>query len=495
MQIKSFAQYILNNKRLLPLLSLLFMAYFVTKAILVPITNDEANTCQIFSVMSVKSILLFELPWPNNHILNTLAVKLMTFLFGLSQLTARIPNLIASIIFLISIIKISHLLSLSPIISLCTFLVFLADPHLNDYFSLARGYGMGVSFLAASIFFLLMTLKNTTSTNVGLSLIFSALSVTANFSFLITFFSISVVLFLICLNSLKTNKINFRLFLKLMLVLVTIYLGVAGFCYSPITRMIATNQYQYLGNSSFYSETFFSLYKQFFFRKYFSGINHYPPKVLFILFIIITFFGVFLHFKQKLIQIHQYSLFAVSCLLLLLTAAINIAQHKIAGTPYFSARFALVYVPLLCLVIGTGVSALFIYSQRAGILTGIFIIFGILTHLALSFNLSYFRECIWDKNNLEVVRDLKKTREQGGSNTNICLTTEFTASIRFYKVTQNLSWLYLQPYDGKPLNNMCTEYYYTYSEKYSDVPTNYIKIRTFDNDKQALFRSSISKKD
>ena len=75
----------------------------------------------------------------NHHVAADLLSKLMITIFGLSELTMRIPALLGALIYFYSIFRISELLFGSGLRFLQSVAVLSLNPFVLDYFSLARG--------------------------------------------------------------------------------------------------------------------------------------------------------------------------------------------------------------------------------------------------------------------------------------------------------------------------------------------------------------------
>ena len=90
---------------------LLLFGYILARAIILPITHDESGTCLVFSTQSVSDIVSYAQPIPNNHILNTLLVKLFSQLFGWHPLIVRLPNVLAFVLYFFSGLAILRLLN------------------------------------------------------------------------------------------------------------------------------------------------------------------------------------------------------------------------------------------------------------------------------------------------------------------------------------------------------------------------------------------------
>ena len=70
------------------------------KAVHIPILKDEWETPVKYINHSVWDIMMYTSNSPNNHILNTLLVKLFVFVFGSrDQLILRLPNILSFLIY------------------------------------------------------------------------------------------------------------------------------------------------------------------------------------------------------------------------------------------------------------------------------------------------------------------------------------------------------------------------------------------------------------
>lgn len=151
-------------------------ALYVYRAATLSITVDEAFTSNNFVTPPWLQILTtYD---ANHHLLHSYLCKLFTSLLGLSPFTLRIPALLGSALCLWSAWRLTRTLCAnSPLMpALCALLAF--HPGLLDYFSLARGYSLGLGFLL----FALAESGNARWTRVSLAL---GLSVAANAVFLV----------------------------------------------------------------------------------------------------------------------------------------------------------------------------------------------------------------------------------------------------------------------------------------------------------------------
>ena len=113
--------------------------YFLSQ----PMRGDEAYTFLNFANKGISAI--FDYPVPNNHVLNTILIKLSTSLFGANQVTIRLSAFFSGIISIILVFYLSQILNpgkYSGIISAWAVAVF---PYLILYSTNARGYSLLIS--------------------------------------------------------------------------------------------------------------------------------------------------------------------------------------------------------------------------------------------------------------------------------------------------------------------------------------------------------------
>jgi len=133
----------------------LLLAVFATnvyRAATQGITIDEAYTYLHFVAPSwVQVMTTYD---ANHHVLNSLLAKVTTSVFGLSELTLRMPALAGGLIYLVAARWIV-LRVFSAAWSVMAFALLSLNPFVLDYLSAARGYGMALGFLMCALWFLL----------------------------------------------------------------------------------------------------------------------------------------------------------------------------------------------------------------------------------------------------------------------------------------------------------------------------------------------------
>jgi hypothetical protein len=93
--VKNIFSYKLNYI-IIPLIIFLIIFSFI-RSYQASFVHDESFTYLFFVQKSLSSILSFEHPSANNHLLNTIFAKFFNNVFGSSELSLRFPNFLAHI--------------------------------------------------------------------------------------------------------------------------------------------------------------------------------------------------------------------------------------------------------------------------------------------------------------------------------------------------------------------------------------------------------------
>jgi len=124
----------------------------VIRASKMAIHSDEVCTyIQYAKDLTISQIpTLFVESVPNNHWLNSIAIRLSLLLTGLqyNELVLRLPNLLCYAIYLLFCFQLLN----RKIISYCAFCCLLFSYLINEYYGLARGYGFAMTLIIAAIY-------------------------------------------------------------------------------------------------------------------------------------------------------------------------------------------------------------------------------------------------------------------------------------------------------------------------------------------------------
>lgn len=274
----------------------------------------------------------------NNHILNTLLIKLFFLTGNHSLFVARLPNVLAFIMYLVFSYKLTSKY-LPSFVRISCFLLLLLNPFLLDFFSIARGYGLSLGFLMASIYYAIRYADKGKTTHIWQALGCGAMGVLCNFSLLNYWVSLLLIINGIALFS--KVKHNFK---TTFLVSLSVAFMLLAILYEPIRKLRINNSLYYGGNDNFYTDTLVSLAKYSFYSTESNGFIQGALMVFMVLVFVSVLVSFFVKSDQ---QTSKNIIFAITILCILSV----IAQHYLLGTLYLIDRTALFFYPLFILLL------------------------------------------------------------------------------------------------------------------------------------------------
>jgi hypothetical protein len=161
--------------------------WLVARACVQSVTIDEADTYLAWVSRAGPS------HWDagaNNHVLNSLLMRLFTSIFGASAITLRIPALIGAALYIGAAYCLARLISPKRLLQWALLVCLTYSPFVMDYLVAARGYSLASAFLLWMIAFAVgYQAKDTEARTAGLRRtcvmisLCGALCICANFSF------------------------------------------------------------------------------------------------------------------------------------------------------------------------------------------------------------------------------------------------------------------------------------------------------------------------
>jgi hypothetical protein len=144
-------------------------AYAAVRAVRVPLVHDEALTYFQFVLGPWAGSLDPRIPFPENNNLNAILSVAAWKAFGEGELAFRLPNLLAYPLFLVATARLA-LRQSTATLSVAAFLLLNANAFAVEFFSLSRGYGLGLAFLASGVAFLVGALERPEGSSIRASL-------------------------------------------------------------------------------------------------------------------------------------------------------------------------------------------------------------------------------------------------------------------------------------------------------------------------------------
>jgi len=148
----------------------------IARACLQSVVIDEADSWLIFAGKTDPALAW----WPSsgNHILNTLLMRLSTAVFGLNELTLRLPAICGAALYIGSALYACRRLGSLPL-----FVCLVYNPFILDFLVAARGYSLALGFLMAALALIVHAVLGDTQKYLGIASALLGLSFCANFAF------------------------------------------------------------------------------------------------------------------------------------------------------------------------------------------------------------------------------------------------------------------------------------------------------------------------
>lgn len=428
---------------LVVLSGLALLWYIIYKASHTSFTHDESYTYTHYVHQEFMAIISYKTPYTNNHILNTVLMKYCEVFFGNSELSLRLPNILAFVVY--SIFSALLFYKYSPKLILPFYLLMVLNPYLLDFFALARGYGLSIAFLVMSLYYLSSYFTAKQNKHLILFNVGAFLAVMSNFSLLNYYVAALIVYnivlyFLSKLDSInnpyqfyKQNKINLIAFVISGMVL-----------YEPLRRISKMSLLDFGGKNGFLEDTVstavYSLFYEMDVPDFYMAIVKTMIVLVTVCILILLIWQVikknvaFFKFHMSLVHIH---------LILMSIVVITIMQHLILGNDYYIHRFALFFYPLFML----NFIFLIIYFYHQGhkkvvVLVGTLLAGLLIFNFYTNYNLKYYKDWRYDSDTKLVMQKLVSEHEKVlDKQIRLGINWLFEPSTNFYRYTWNLNWL------------------------------------------------------
>jgi len=336
----------------------------------VPFCNDEAATFFHF-IQSGNFLPYRSFVTANNHILNSCLARICFKLFGSSPFSLRLPNLLALLVLIVALYKTSKRLTYMHSKMLLTAGFLLAFPFLSFY-SACRGYGISMSFLVLSAFYLMEYFNSKETKKLILFCLFMQIAVSANLTLIVVEIMLTFSVIIFQLFEKKFFKIKNILVLVVHSALILYWVKYSFF-------LQASNAFYIGQGENYFGITFVSLVQLL------SGLqSRWIPICILCGFIVLLIFAITINLKR--IQVNRLNLFTPSLFYSLMLAGIIMAFYGmkiLLNTNYPEERTGLFFYVFFTL------SFIFILDQFSGkLLKGItsLVIAGALIHFVWSIN-------------------------------------------------------------------------------------------------------------
>lgn len=143
----------MNDRRIFLLLAALVLLYVALRAVVVPITHDEART--FFVYVQTGSFLPYLSHWDaGNHFLCTALAWVSYSLFGMAPWALRLFSVLAFVLYAWYVREAGSLIP-DRLARWCAWIALLTLPWVIEFFALFRGYGLAMAFWMMALVHLL----------------------------------------------------------------------------------------------------------------------------------------------------------------------------------------------------------------------------------------------------------------------------------------------------------------------------------------------------
>lgn len=429
----------------------------------------------------------------NNHLLNTWLMEWCSAQFGDSELSLRLPNVLAHLIYLASALAFLRRLG-HPVLLVAGFVLLNLNLFLLDFFSLARGYGLALGFTMLSLYLLARAFEEKGGTRgtlkfLCLSVLSGALAVLANYSFLNYYLPLLLAGGWLLLTDASRRRFNRRGLPAAAALFAAGGLFLA-FVLPDLFRLRDKGALYYGGESGFISDTVGSLAR--------SSLYSLPDTlateqivsaVLVGLFFVLLIFGVCLLLLRK-----EVSLFELLLLLLAATVFLPALQHQLLQTRFPLDRAALYYLPLYATVILSASQLLWRLSggrrgRVAALALPALMAAALGWHFCRGFNTQTCFTWWFDAHDDEVLEIIDRDRKVNYPGREVKLSNSWMMepSLNFYRFTRDYAWL--EPVTRQPVSDADADYVYAFESEVKEfAAAGHTKLASYADTQTVLLR-------
>lgn len=425
----------------------LVFLFTLYKAITSSFTHDESFSTLHFFPQGELDILLYRHPFTsvitNNHIFNTLMMKLSESVFGLSEWALRLPNVLALLLYLVFGYGLCRRLP-KAWMHLAAFVILIANPYLLDFFALARGYGLSIGTMIASLYFLLTYLKMPGGRYLLGFHLFGILSVMSNFA-LLNFYVAALGCFYLYpfwrasdwpVKFIRNLRLHLWNFLALVVLTVLVY--------TPFKVILENNTVSFGGKEGFFANTVRSVVSCSFYEVELSIFWINALGALACICVLIPA-GLILWkwIRRDTDFFKQHTTLAVTNTIAWLIPLMTFVQHYLFGQDYLAERFAIFLYPLFALNLIFANAWLWQKLKRplpANLILGTYC-FGCIFLTGINLNLDYFLNWKYDKDTKAVMILLQDHRPEDGSSRTFGIFHQLEPTMNLYRHWYEMYWM------------------------------------------------------
>jgi Dolichyl-phosphate-mannose-protein mannosyltransferase len=423
-----------------------------------------------------------------HHPLNTTLMYLCSRLFGNSELSLRLPNLLAHVLYLLCVLALLKRVR-DPVLQVLGFVLFNLNLLAIEYFAAARGYGLALAFEIASLYLFVRAYEQTghphLARDVSVIVAVGSLAVLSNYAWLNYYLPLLLVCGWLLLTDGSLRRLS-RRYIGAALALIAGSGLFLSYILAKLFKLQRDGALYWGGHDSFVSDTVYGLVR----CSLYSALSS-PAAVRVISVILIGVFAMLLPLAIRQLWFGERgATFGMLVLLLAGAMALPILEHRFFGTLFPMERAALYYLPLCGTVLVYAFRVLRDAPSESWRST-LAPILAIATAVAVGWTFCRGfaeRPCAWlaDRHNREVLELIERDRAERSPTRKVKLRAPLILepSLNFYRKTRGYTWL--APIRRGPIPD--PDYIYTFETKlrapdrgvrlasYSDVHTVLVRV-------------------
>lgn len=470
------------------IIGVVIYSYIIAKAYGSSFTHDESFSYLNYVHTSFMDIISFSDWYTNNHILNSLLMKYSEIAFGNSEVSLRLPNLLAFLVYMaysyFLIRKTNPLLQVSLFILLCT------NNSIIDLFGLARGYGLSFGFMLMTLYHFIQSFYENKTKHIILFHLGALLSVLS--SFMLFDFYISLIAIYIFLNYINCKYIaqkKYNFYLENKSHIIPILINVA-ILFEPIRRISMNSNLDFGGKIGFYNNTVKDIIVYSLHQANFSKVQLIICQILFTSLVLIPFVFIIKMLIKKNVEFFNKNLgLIITNMLLIFMSLAIILQHLLFKADYPIDRFTLFILPIFILFFVFLLHYLFEYYKKT--IATIALTLSLISCISFFSKIDMYSCSEWGydmetKNMIQILSENQIKDSKLNKKIKLGINWQFEPTINFYIQTKKLDWLL--PVDRNGLSSS-DDYIYIFKYDIQQLSSlNYSIIHAFQRTNTLLIK-------
>lgn len=426
------------------LIGLALFLFLAFKAYYSSFTHDESYSYLHYTHQSYIEILSFKDWYTNNHIMNSLLMKMADQLLGNSEFFLRLPNLILFIVYMFYAFQIFR--SPSFLFTTAFFVLLCTNPLMYNLFGLARGYGLSFGFMMMSLYHYFKYHRDEKKSHLYMFHIAAVLATLSSFTLLLFYVALLFIDFIfLFLFPNQISKAYNRIAKWTQLNAISLLLSFV-ILYEPVRRVLFKSKLDFGGKTGFYADTVRSLIDESFY-----GMDMEPIAFFIIMCLttMVPLFSLGIIVKMTIIRnedfFSQCKEFICLTFLVLIIPVMIVLQHVILESDYPLGRFAVFLFPLWVIQFGMLVRYLMAKGYRKiSIPFVVMLALVSLVSLGMHSDPRAYGEWAYDANTKDMMLDLQAEVENGrlpSGKIRLGVNWLFAPTINFYRTTKKFDWL------------------------------------------------------